>query len=276
MLGKTVAILETRAGEQLADLVRRQGGTPFRAPALAEVPDVNRDALRERLDAWRASPPHVFVFQTGVGARALFAATDTLAMTGDLLALLDRALVVVRGPKPTAALRARGVRIDLAAAEPFTTREVLAALDAAPSLPGRRVVVQRYGEHNRELHEALEQRGYEVGEIATYRWDLPPDTKPLRELVDRLEQGTIDAVAFTSGAQATNLFAVADADGRGDALRAAIGRTLVASIGPVCSSVLRELGVRVDVEASPPKLGPFMRALADALAVPDEDSPRRR
>ena len=42
MKGKTVAILEARSGAQLAELVRRRGGTPFLAPALAEVPDMDR------------------------------------------------------------------------------------------------------------------------------------------------------------------------------------------------------------------------------------------
>ena len=38
---KTIAILENRAGEQLADLVRKYGGTPFSAPALAEIPEID-------------------------------------------------------------------------------------------------------------------------------------------------------------------------------------------------------------------------------------------
>ena len=37
MKDKTVAILETRVGAQMADLVRKYGGIPFSAPALAEV-----------------------------------------------------------------------------------------------------------------------------------------------------------------------------------------------------------------------------------------------
>src|SRR5436309_1619256 len=83
-------------------------------------------------------------------ARALFAATDALGLTGTLTTLLEAACVVVRGPKPTAALRARGVRIDRAAGDPFTTREVVAELADVP-VDGRRVVVQRYGDANPDL-----------------------------------------------------------------------------------------------------------------------------
>ena len=41
MRGKTVAILESRLGPQMVDLVAKHGGVPMHAPALAEVPDVD-------------------------------------------------------------------------------------------------------------------------------------------------------------------------------------------------------------------------------------------
>jgi uroporphyrinogen-III synthase len=46
----------------------------------------------------------------------------------------------------------------------------------------------------------------------------------------------------------------------------ALNRTLVASIGPVASAALRELGVKVGLEASPPKLGALLAALDKALS----------
>ena len=262
MKDKTVAILESRIGEHMAELVRRHGGTPVCAPALAELPDVDPAHIEELLADWQRSPPDMFIFQTGVGVKALFATTDALGLTDRLLTAVDRAQVVVRGPKPTAVLRSRGVRIDMAAKDPYTTAEVLAELEGK-DLTGRRIAVQRYGETNRELHEALEKRGASVTEIATYRWGLPQDTAPLAALVGALERNEIDAVAFTSASQVHNLFTVAGPS-RQEALKAALGRTLVASIGPVCATALAQHDVRVDVEAHPPKLGPFIQALDEA------------
>ncbi len=265
MNGQVIAILESRTRDALADLVRTRGGTPLSAPALAEVPDLDPAALAAEIVAWQAAPPDVFVFQTGVGTRALFDATDTLGRTGALLAALERACVVVRGPKPTAALRARKVRIDLAARDPFTTDEVLDELAATP-LQGRRVVVQRYGDANARLMQALESRGAQVAELTTYRWSLPADLAPLLHLIGELDRDAIDLVMFTSASQVHNLFAVAgDGDGRAAALRAGLNRAQVASIGPVCSAALRHAGVRVDVEADPPKLGPLMTAIEALL-----------
>ena len=262
MKGKRIAVLEARMGQQMADLVTQRGGIPFRAPALAEVPDLDPRAIADLIASLERKPAKLAIFQTGVGTRALFNATDGLGATERFLGLLEKSTVVVRGPKPTGALRARKVRIDRSAADPFTTKEVLAAIGDAP-LRGERVVVQRYGTANAELDRALEARGAEVVEIPTYRWSLPQDTKPLVDLIGALERHEIDAVAFTNAEQARNLFAVAK--NKAESLRNALNATVVASIGPVASAALREAGVTVSIEASPPKLGALFSALEAKL-----------
>jgi uroporphyrinogen-III synthase len=90
----------------------------------------------------------------------------------------------------------------------------------------------------------------------------------LQQLIGALDRDEIDLVAFTSASQVVNLFTVAKQGGSESSLRQSLGRTLVASIGPVCSATLRKLAVRVDLEARPPKLGPFIGAINAALTVP--------
>jgi len=261
--GKRIAVLEARMGRQMADLVTQRGGIAFHAPALAEVPDLDPRAIGDLVASLERKPARLAIFQTGVGTRALFSATDGLGITSRFLALLEKSTVVVRGPKPTGALRARKVRIDRSAADPFTTKEVLAAIGDEP-LQGARVIVQRYGSANAELDRALAARGAEVVEIPTYRWSLPQDTKPLADLIAALERREIDAVAFTNAEQVRNLFAVAK--DKAESLRSALNASVVASIGPVASAALREAGVNVSVEASPPKLGALFSALEAKLA----------
>lgn len=269
MRDRTVAILEARLGRQLADLVAKRGGRPVHAPALAEVPAVEPKAIAAMVRGLESRPARLGIFQTGVGTTALFNATDSLGLTDKLLELLRNMTVAVRGPKPTAALRARGVRIDLSAKEPFTTVELLAAVEEI-AVKNERVLVQRYGVANIELEEAFRTREAEVVEITTYRWGLPADTKPLIRLMEALERGEIDAVAVTNAAQIYNLFALAERMGQSVSLRAGLNRTVVASIGPVATEALKKFGVVVTLEASPPKLGPFMAALERALAQRDE------
>jgi uroporphyrinogen-III synthase len=49
----------------------------------------------------------------------------------------------------------------------------------------------------------------------------------------------------------------------GEALRAGLARTVVASVGPVCSEALDAHGVPADLEASPPKMGPLVATVAE-------------
>jgi uroporphyrinogen-III synthase len=265
MKAKRIAILESRLGEQLASLVAQRGGVPFHAPALAELPDLDPQRIGALVRSLGSKPAKLFIFQTGVGTRALFAALDRMHLSDAFVALLEKSIVAVRGPKPTGALRSRGVRIDCSAADPFTTKEVLESiLDI--ELREERVIIQRYGSANAELDRALEARGAEVTEIPTYRWSLPADTRPLENLIGALERDEMHAAVFTNAEQVRNLFAVADRIGKVQVLRQALNRTFVASIGPVASAALREYEVKIGLESKPPKLGALMSALDSALS----------
>ena len=200
-----------------------------------------------------------------MGTRALFDAADSTGFAQALLDLLSNCVVVARGPKPTGVLRSRQVRIDRSAAEPYTTAQVLEAIGDLP-LRDERVLVQRHGETNVELERALRAKGAEIVEIPTYRWALPEDTGPLTALIGQLERGEIDATVFTSASQVHNLFELARRIGRDESLPANLNRTLVASIGPVCSAALSTCSVNIALEASPPKLGPLVAALEKALS----------
>jgi uroporphyrinogen-III synthase len=262
---KRIAILESRLGEQMAELVVKKGGVPVHAPALAELPDLDPQAIAALVASLEKAPPKLVIFQTGVGTKALFAATDALGLTEKFLQVLGKAAVVARGPKPTGALRARKVRIDRSAADPFTTAEILESISDI-DVGKQRVIIQRFGSANVELDRALEARGAQVTEIPTYRWSLPADTRPLEDLIGALARGELHAVVFTNAEQARNLFAVAQKLNKDQPLREALNRTLVASIGPVASAALRDFDIRIGLESSPPKLGALMSALDQALS----------
>jgi len=264
MKGQTVAVLESRLGAQIVELIAKRGGKPLHAPALSEIPDIDPGFIAELVADWSAAPVKTAIFQTGVGTRALFKVTDELGLSGKLLELLAASTVVVRGPKPTGALNSRGVHIDLSATEPYTTTEVIAQLKTL-QLAGERVVVQRYGGKNPELETWLQAQGASVLEIPVYRWAMPADTEPLANLLAALAQREVAAVVVTSASQVHNLFDFAATQGV-TTLAADLNASIVVSIGPVCSAALLHHGVIVKIEASPPKLGPLINALDAALS----------
>jgi uroporphyrinogen-III synthase len=261
---KRVAVLESRLGEHLVELIRREGALPLHAPALAEVPDTDPELLGAFLDACAARAPDLFVFQTGVGTRALFDGAQALGREAELHALVANARVAVRGPKPTAVLRGKQVRIDVAAGDPHTTHELITELDTL-ALADAHAVVQRHGETNLELDRYLRERGAAVVELPLYRWTLPDDTQPLSALLDALDQRNVDALVFTSAAQVGNLLEFARRQGREAELRESLTRPTIVSIGPVCTRALEAEGIAVHAEARPPKLGPLMVLLRERL-----------
>ncbi len=265
MKAKHIAILESRLGEQLSDLVKKRGGVPFHAPALAELPDLDPEKIRALVQSLEQQPAKLFIFQTGVGTRALFAVLDTLRLVREFHAFLGNGHR--RGARPEAhrrVARARRAHRPLGGGSVHDPRDSGIIRDV--DLNGARVIIQRFGSANVELDGALEARGAQVAEIPTYRWSLPADTRPLESLVGALERGEIHAAVFTNAEQARNLFAVAAKLDREASLKTALNRTLVASIGPVASAALRELSVNVGLESKPPKLGALMSALESALS----------
>ena len=99
MKDKTVAILESRMRDHIASLVRKYGGTPFSAPALAEIPDVDPAHIDALLRDWNFTPPDMFIFQTGVGTRALFAAIELARLNRCTVAATRRSAGGRTGPQ---------------------------------------------------------------------------------------------------------------------------------------------------------------------------------
>jgi uroporphyrinogen-III synthase len=263
--GVRVALLEGRMSGELAGLVRRYGGEPYCVPAVREAALDCSAEVAELLDFLEGGK--VVVFQTGVGAEALFLEAERLGRLDDLLAALGRGVVACRGPKPGAVLAKRRVRVDVKAEEPYTTANLLDAL-AGAGVADADVAVLQYGERNAALSDALGALGARVRELCLYEWLLPEDAGPLRALVGEIVAGQVPAAAFTSQIQARHLFRIAaDAGCEADLVRALATATVVASVGPTCSAVLRSLGVEPRVEPERPKMGPMIAALAEYFTV---------
>jgi uroporphyrinogen-III synthase len=270
--GARVGLLESRLSTELAELVRRMGGTPVAAASVREVPrEAATAAFVQQLAAGQFA---VVIFQTGVGAAAILREADRQGRLPEALAALRSATLVCRGPKPTAVVRRHGLEPDVVPQRPFTTSEMIKALEPVP-LAGIDVALVHYGERNVVLAEALGAREAHLQEVIPYEWALPEDPEPLRALV-RDPASQLDAIAFTSQIQVRNLFAVAASLGAVPALAAALSNdVIVASVGPVCSDALRAVGVTPDVEPADPKMGPLLNALADYIELTragDEES----
>jgi uroporphyrinogen-III synthase len=256
--GLRVLSLESRRGAEMAKLIANQGGEAVVAPSMCEIPlESNTEALEFGRKLF-AGGFDMVIFLTGVGTRALAKVVETIHPLDQYLTELRKIAVVARGPKPVAVLKEWNVPIAITAPEPNTWRELLRVLDenaAAFPLKGGRVMVQEYGVPNTELIAGLAERGAQVTAVPVYEWALPADTGPLRSAIAAIARNEIDVILFTTATQADHLLQIAAEMKVEDALRRALSRMVVASIGPTTSERLREFGIAPDMEPTHPKMG---------------------
>jgi uroporphyrinogen-III synthase len=260
--GVRVALLEARMGSELAELVRRYGGVVRSAPALREAPLDCADVVAEFLKRLQTPARRVHVFLTGAGATALFEEAERQERLPFMIESLKEGTIVCRGPKPAAALKRYGVHPHASAASPYTSHELLDAM-AGLDLTGAEVTVVHYGERSEALADALRLRGGTLHELCVYEWRLPDVIGPLEALARDIVARDIDAVIFTSQVQWKHLLHVASQLGLAEAVVQALNTdVIVASVGPICSAVLTDAGVRPRVVPDNPKMGPLVGALA--------------
>jgi uroporphyrinogen-III synthase len=250
----------------MAALVKTYGGKPIVAPALREVPLESNPQAIAFADALIRGQFDVVILLTGVGTRALVDVVGGAGKRDEFVAALAETRVVPRGPKPLSVMRELGLAPWVMVPEPNTWREILTAIDKVmidKGLDGLDVAVQEYGVSNPDLVKGLEARGARVTSVPVYRWALPDDIEPLRAAVSSVARGEVDVAIFTTGMQVVHLFQVAGMMQQEDAVRAALGGMVVASIGPTTSEELRQQQLMIDLEASHPKMGFLVREAAE-------------
>jgi len=201
------------------------------------------------------------VLFTGEGLRRLHGFAQRSDLEPAFLDGLRTARKITRGPKPERALRELGLKSDLRAEEP-TTDGLMATLSGL-DLQRRRIGVQLYpGNPNNRFTDFLRQAGAEPDPVLPYIYASAADDEKVAELIDRMADGAVDAIAFTSSPQVQRLFEVAAATRREEALQTALQGIQIGVVGPVVAEELRRRGVEVTIA---PDHGYFMKPLVSAF-----------
>jgi uroporphyrinogen III methyltransferase/synthase len=167
---------------------------------------------------------------------------------------LKRLTVGAIGPATAAEFARAAVKVDLLPNE-YVAEGLLASLGDR-DLRGKAFLIPRARVARDLVPRVLEERGARVEVVEAYQ-TVAPDI-PAEEL-EHLLTPTPDAITFTSSSTATNFAKLLGEERLAKRLRGVV----IASIGPVTSETLRNLGLTVSVEARESTMGGLVRALKE-------------
>ncbi|MET0906849.1 MAG: uroporphyrinogen-III synthase [Tardiphaga sp.] len=262
--GTRILILETREEAQFSRLLKEKGADVLQCPmfTIEDVPDPK--PVLDWVARYVAHPFDDLVLMTGEGLRRILKLVRQRGDEAAFVAAIGKSRKFARGPKPGKALREIGLAADVITEKP--TSEGIAEMLAAYDLKGRRVALQLYPEKDHAaLIGGISAQGAEVDTVLPYIYDSKAADANILSAIDEMESGSVDCIALTSSGQVRRLVEAARAHGRETQLQSALGKTPIASVGPVVSDELHAHGFRASI--TPAQDAFFMRPLISAMSV---------
>lgn len=238
-------VLVTRTRDQASDLAARleeRGATVAIIPTIEIVPIESYaplDSALQRLESYD------WLLFTSANAVEVFGRRRDSS-------LVPRRIAVI-GPATAKAVREIGLSVDLCPPK-YIAESLAEAL--VPDASGKRILLVRAADARDVVPEALTAAGALVTIVDAYRTELPQQSIPALQQIFRSPETCPDVITFTSASTARNLFALLEAAGL--ALPSGVA---LASIGPITSQALRELGYAATIEAAEASLAALVEVI---------------
>lgn len=258
--GLNVLTLESRRAEEMAALIAEYAGNAVVAPSMREQKLDLSGPLAAFEKALLGGEIHALVCMAGVGTRLFL--RELAARDPQHLARLQQLRLMARGTKTLQALAEVGL-VGQAVGKPHTWQEVQEGLLTGLERDQHAVILEYGDAAPAPMLRELGFAGLRVTSIPVYRTAFPFDTAPLAQAVRDVILGGPDVLLLSSGTQALHFLKYAEKMGLLEEARAALNRLVVVSIGPACSEAAADLGIRIDLEADPHKMGALVRCAAE-------------
>ena len=210
------------------------------------------------------------------GVEALCARLDRLRLATKNL---DHLQVVAIGPATKQAIEQRGVKVDVVPKE-YIAETVVRSLRRRVN--GKRVLLVRAKVARDVIPRELRKAGAQVDVVEAYETVVPQSSRLRLRRVLSNPQSRPHVVTFTSSSTARNFVTLLggsrpaalalQARGGERQRRTSSNEIRLASIGPVTSSTLRELGLPVDIEAKEFTIPGLVDAIVREFSRPKESA----
>lgn len=242
LFGKRILLTRPDDGTTAEDATVRQlqllGADVRVQPAIAITPPADwqpLDAALARFAADKKSPFDWIVFSSGNGVRALI--RRLLDSNRDARVFAGAKFAAI-GPATAEALAAFHLRADLIPAE-YRAESLAASLAERVPHGEKRFLLIRASRGREVLAETLRAAGAEVEQVVAYQ--STDVARPDDEIAELVAAGKVDWITVTSSAIAKSLAAMFGPD---------LKKAKLASISPITSATLRELGLEPAAEAT--------------------------
>jgi len=237
LFGKTIVATRDRAGNaRFAAKIISQGSNPIEFATIKIKPLTQTNQFLQTLAKITEFDWLIFTSTNGVG---IF--FEVLESLGKDARVFGSAKVAAIGSETAAKLAEFGIKADFVPST-FTSRELGKQLRAFANLQGKRVLLLRSQVASNELIELLAQSGAKVTNTAVY--SVTTEKSDCAWLKQKIAEGKIEWLTFASPSSVNGFFEqIANDIVNSSSVK-------VASIGPVTSEQLKNLGLRVDVQAT--------------------------
>lgn len=176
---------------------------------------------------------------------------------------LQHLKVAAIGPATKKAIEKQGIKVDVVPEE-YVAESVVKSLRR--EIAGTRVLLARAKVARDVIPRELRKLGAEVDVIEAYETVVPQASRTKLKALLKNPKLRPDVVTFTSSSSAKNFVSMLGAGVRG--VRSCLLGIRMASIGPVTSATLRELGLPVDIEAKEYTIPGLIEAIVKPSRTP--------
>jgi len=258
LFGKRIVVTRTREqASGLSHLLEAEGAEAIPIPVIEILPSPDYQRLDEAILQIQDYDWIIFTSIHGVKyfwERLRAKGKDARELKGIRLAAI--------GPATASELRGHGVEPDLVPAE-FRAEAILEDMKGE-DLEGKRILLPRAAQARDLLPKELGARGARVSVVEAYRTEKPK--ADFAGITEKLDQGEIDVVTFTSSSTVHHFM-----EGVGERGREALGKeTVVACIGPITAASAREYGLEVQIQPQEYTIPSLVKAICDYFLEPKE------
>jgi uroporphyrinogen-III synthase len=237
-----IEIRKPRSFKPLDDALRNLGNYDWLILTSVNGAEAMWDRIEKLRLVWKSGP---------FGPR--YAANDSGAFAPALR-------IAAIGPATRKAIEQRGLQVDIVPKE-YVAESVVRSLKK--KVTGKRILLVRAKVARDVIPNELRRAGAHVEVVEAYETVVPKSSRKRLQAALKNPRGRPNVVTFTSSSTARNF---------AELLGSRLKRTkkleglLMASIGPVTSATLRELGMRVDIEAEEFTIPGLVQAIRKTLA----------